>query len=61
MTELATDKPLLYTVPDAAKRLAIGVSTAWAMISRGEIKTVAIGRSRRIPHTELERIAGGGS
>jgi excisionase family DNA binding protein len=61
MIEPATDKPLLYTVPDAAKCLAIGVSTAWAMIRRGEIKTVAIGRSRRIPHTELERIAGGGS
>ena len=53
--------PLLHSVSEAARLLGIGQSTCWAMIARGQLKTIAIGRSRRIPHTELERIAGGGS
>ena len=63
LSQPASDKPpaLLHSVREAARLLGIGQSTCWAMIARGQLKTIAIGRSRRIPHTELKRIAGGGS
>jgi excisionase family DNA binding protein len=52
---------LLYSIKHAAEKLDLGVSTIWSMIARGEIRTVQIGRSRRIPDEELKRIAGGAS
>jgi excisionase family DNA binding protein len=62
-----TDRPetaagkrrLLHSVRHTAEALDLGVSTVWAMIARGEIRTVQIGRSRRVPDEELKRIAGG--
>lgn len=55
----APSEPLLYSVRSAAARLSVGQSTLWAMIAAGKLKTVRLGRSRRIPHSELERIAEG--
>jgi excisionase family DNA binding protein len=58
--EVTGGKPrLLHSVRHAAEALDLGVSTVWAMIARGEIRTVQIGRSRRVPDEELKRIAGG--
>ena len=50
--------PMLHTVRDTAAALSMGVSTINAKIKSGQIKSVKIGRSRRIPHEELERLAG---
>lgn len=50
----AADRPLLYRVDDAAKLLAIGVSTVHDLIARGEIESVKIGASRRITRDSLE-------
>jgi excisionase family DNA binding protein len=40
---------LLLTVEQAAKRLGIGRTTCYALVSSGEIESVPVGRLRRIP------------
>lgn len=42
-------------VEEAAQALSIGRSTAWAMIKEGQLATIKIGRSRRVPVSEIER------
>ncbi|MEV4134405.1 helix-turn-helix domain-containing protein [Dactylosporangium sp. NPDC049742] len=41
--------PLVLTVEQAAQRLGIGRTLAYALVSSGEIESVTIGRLRRIP------------
>ena len=45
----ATIAPLLLTVPEAARVLAIGRTTLYELISSGAIEAVHIGRAIRIP------------
>ncbi len=45
--------PLLLTPKAAAKRLSLAESTVYQLISRGEIKSLLIGRARRIPMDAL--------
>ena len=52
--ERATAAVLLLTVEDAAQRLSIGRTTMYSLISAGAIKSVTIGRLRRIPSECLE-------
>ncbi|MFJ9695913.1 excisionase family DNA-binding protein [Kitasatospora sp. NPDC101183] len=40
------------TVEEAARRLSIGRTTMYALIKDGEIRTVPIGRLRRVPAEE---------
>lgn len=47
--------PLLVTVPQAARMLAISRSLVYELIWKGELKPVHIGRSARFTITELER------
>ena len=60
MNELASEKPeqLLYRVPRAAQLLDLGTSTVWALIAAGRLQAIKIGRSTRIPHSELVKLAG---
>jgi excisionase family DNA binding protein len=44
-----TTPPLLLTIPEAARILAIGRSTLYELIGRGELPTVHLGRAVRIP------------
>ena len=44
----------LLTVKDVAKRLAVGRTTVYELISHGGLRTVKIGRARRIPESALE-------
>jgi excisionase family DNA binding protein len=46
--------PLTYTVEQAAEALQIGRSAAYEAVRRGEIPSVRIGRSVRIPRHQLE-------
>ncbi|MCZ7535704.1 MAG: helix-turn-helix domain-containing protein [Acidimicrobiia bacterium] len=46
--------PLLLTVREAATTLSIGRSTLYELISAAEIEVVHIGRSVRIPASELD-------
>jgi excisionase family DNA binding protein len=45
---------LLLTVEEAARRLNIGRTTMYSLVSAGAIESVTIGRLRRIPSECLE-------
>jgi excisionase family DNA binding protein len=51
---------LLLTVDEAAQRLGIGRSHAYIYVLRGELPSVKIGRSRRVPleglHEFIQRL-----
>lgn len=47
--------PLLITVTEAARVLAVGRTSVYQLIWDGELKPVRIGRSIRFPIAELER------
>jgi excisionase family DNA binding protein len=44
----------LLTVDEAAQRLGIGRSHAYVYVLRGELESVKLGRSRRVPAQALE-------
>ncbi len=48
---------ILLTVTEAAQRLAVGRSQLYELLRRGEIVSVRIGRSRRVPVRALEDFA----
>ncbi len=49
------DQPsLLLTIPQAARRLAIGRSTAYLLIGASELEVVHIGRAVRVPADAVE-------
>ncbi|WP_100524299.1 helix-turn-helix domain-containing protein [Mycobacteroides abscessus] len=56
---LATDRPKLYRVEEAAKQLCISRAHLYALIRSGEVNAVKLGRSRRIPTAEVERLLKG--
>ncbi len=45
---------LLLTVDEVCHRLRIGRSHAYAYLARGEIESVRLGRSRRVPAAALD-------
>jgi excisionase family DNA binding protein len=45
----------LLTVKEVAGMLAIGRTTVYELIARGEIPAVKIGRARRIPSSAIDR------
>lgn len=49
------DSPALYTIPQAAKRLSISESKAWEMSRSGQLPTLKLGRSVRVPKDALDR------
>ena len=48
------DSRLLVTVDEAAHRLAIGRSHVYEQIQRGTLRSIRIGRSRRILNHDLD-------
>lgn len=53
-TALLRDAADLMTVPEAANALRIGKNRAYALVREGEIPSVRIGHSVRIPRVSLE-------
>jgi excisionase family DNA binding protein len=53
--------PLLYSVAQAAKLLGIGRATLYVMLETEQIKSVRIGRLRRIHRDEIARVANEGA
>ena len=43
------NEKLLLTIDEAAQRLGIGRSHAYVYVLRGELESVKLGRSRRVP------------
>jgi excisionase family DNA binding protein len=60
---MITDSRLLLTPEHAADKLDVGRTTVYALITSGELRSVKIGRSRRVPAAALEayinRLTGG--
>jgi len=52
--DISDSRPLLLTVEEAARLLSIGRPKMWQLIMTGEVLSVKIGASRRIPMTALE-------
>ncbi|WP_416902045.1 helix-turn-helix domain-containing protein [Micromonospora echinospora] len=44
-----SDNRIVLTIEEAAQRLGIGRTTMYALIKAGQIRTVTIGRLRRVP------------
>ena len=42
-------KPILVSVADAARLLSIGRTAAWELVRKRKIRSVKIGRTRRVP------------
>jgi excisionase family DNA binding protein len=49
---------LLITIEEAARRLSIGRSHIYEQMQRGALRSVHIGRSRRILNSDLEAFIG---
>lgn len=47
---------LVYTVPEAAKLLRISAAHAYALVSRGELPSLHLGRRILIPRCALESL-----
>jgi excisionase family DNA binding protein len=50
---LITDDQLLVTPEEAARRLSVGRTTIYELMSSGELRSVNIGRCRRVPVSSL--------
>jgi excisionase family DNA binding protein len=53
----AQSAPLLVTTQEAARQLSIGKTKLYELINSGELHTVKIGGSRRVPVRSIERYA----
>jgi excisionase family DNA binding protein len=42
-------EPILLTIPEAARKLRIGRTMTYELISAGELEVVHIGRAARVP------------
>jgi excisionase family DNA binding protein len=51
-------EPLVLTVEEAAEALRIGRTAAYDAVRRGDIPSVRIGRSVRVPRHQLEALLG---
>jgi excisionase family DNA binding protein len=57
-----TDLPLVLTVPEAARALRISRGSAYEAVRSGELPSVRIGHSIRVPrHALLDLLEGGGA
>jgi excisionase family DNA binding protein len=45
--------PILLTPEQAARALGLGRTTVYALMRDGELRSVRLGRSRRIPYASL--------
>ena len=52
--DTGADPRLLLTVEEAARRLNIGRTTMYALVSSGAVESVTIGRLRRVPSECLD-------
>jgi excisionase family DNA binding protein len=55
LQDVLASSPLLLTPKEAAAVLRVGRTTLYALMKAGHLRPVHIGRSCRLPRTELER------
>jgi excisionase family DNA binding protein len=46
---------VLLKIPDVRERLSVGQTKVYELMSSGELRSVRVGRARRVPSEELER------
>ncbi len=51
--------PALLTLAAAARRIGVSRSTATRWADAGQLRTIGPRNSRRVPRSEVERLAGG--
>jgi excisionase family DNA binding protein len=51
--------PLAHSVADTATILSIGKSTVWALVKRGQLETVKLGRRTLVRRRSILRLVGG--
>ena len=51
---MKASEPVLITVEEMAAMLSIGRTVAWELIRKQKIKSVKIGRTRRVPITAIQ-------
>ena len=49
----ADELPLVFTVSEVSRMLRCGRNTAYELIRRGELRSVRVGRSIRVPRNAL--------
>lgn len=49
--------PILLTIPDAAKTLAVSRSTLYELLQTGAIRSVTLGRRRLVEYASLQQFA----
>jgi excisionase family DNA binding protein len=54
MENFMESKPILVSVAGAARMLSIGRTAAWELVRKQKIKSVKIGRTRRVPVSALQ-------
>lgn len=59
-TTRPTVAPVLLRIPDFGAAAGVSRATVYNWIAAGLVASVKIAGSRRIPASELERLAGGG-
>jgi excisionase family DNA binding protein len=47
-------QPMLVTVDQVAKMLSIGRTAAWVLVRKNNIRSVKIGRTRRVPISAIQ-------
>jgi excisionase family DNA binding protein len=47
-------KPILVSVVEVARLLSIGRTAAWELVRKQKIKSVKIGRTRRVPIAAIQ-------
>ncbi|HEY7419269.1 MAG TPA: helix-turn-helix domain-containing protein [Ktedonobacteraceae bacterium] len=47
-------KPILVSVVEVARMLSIGRTAAWELVRKQEIKSIKIGRTRRVPIVAIQ-------
>ena len=53
---LTSDQVVLYRVEDAARRISVSRSRMFEYLASGAVASVSLGRMRRVPAAEIERI-----
>lgn len=56
MSVLITEPPRLLKVEDAARLLNVGRSAVYDLIRSGRLRSVKIGKSRRIPREAVDEV-----
>ena len=59
LRDVLVSDAMLVTPEEAARLLRVGRTTVYALMKRGHLRPVHIGRSCRLPRAELERYVDG--